>query len=78
MYGNFLIHRGTIRASPSFPPNRYLIEIGGPNCKDICTENVGIEDLMLDAQHYALGGLYLNATMGSYLKSEGEILLKGN
>jgi hypothetical protein len=71
-FGNFKIVYGTLRAAPTFPKDRYLVEIGDDTalCKKndpkqkSCNENVGIEDLMLDGQLVAKGGLEINATMG--------------
>ena len=72
MYGNLRFQRGTIRASSSFPADSYLIEIGGSECAGVlignvtqgcCNENIGIENLMLDASLVALGGLRINNTM---------------
>jgi hypothetical protein len=72
MYGNLRFQRGTIRASHSFPADSYLIEIGGGACAGVlignvtqgcCNENIGIEDMMLDASLVALGGLRINNTM---------------
>jgi hypothetical protein len=72
MYGNLRFQRGTIRASRAFPADKYLIEIGGANCAGVlirnttqgcCNENIGIENMMLDASLVALGGLRINNTM---------------
>jgi hypothetical protein len=71
-FGNFKIIYGTLRAAPMFPKDRYLVEIGDSAalCKKndprqkSCNENVGVEDLMLDGQLVAKGGLEINATMG--------------
>jgi len=67
-YGNFVIQRGTIRASSGFPSDRFIIELGSNTCNNSqgsCNENIGFEDLMLDCQGYAAGGLVINTTMGA-------------
>jgi hypothetical protein len=54
--GNFKIGGGSVRALPSFPRDRYLIEIGGDGAacaaadpgQKSCNANVGIEDLLVD------------------------------
>eukprot|EP00026_Physarum_polycephalum_P007760 Phypoly_transcript_07826.p1 GENE.Phypoly_transcript_07826~~Phypoly_transcript_07826.p1 ORF type:complete len:480 (+),score=49.66 Phypoly_transcript_07826:140-1579(+) len=67
-YGNFLIQRGSLRATSDFPSSHYLIEVGGINCQNsqgACNENFGITDLMLDAQRVASGGILVGQTMGA-------------
>ena len=78
-YGNFQVVRGTIRASGTFPPDRFLVEIGSDNphnyrnatdfCypgehQGICNEFVNLSELFLDASHVAAGGLSVSKTMG--------------
>ena len=72
--GNFRIGgSGTLRASPSFPASRYLIEIGSSDpaiCKPhdqqrVCNEFVTISDVFLDAAHVAAGGISVSMTMGT-------------
>jgi hypothetical protein len=67
-YGNFHIQRGTIRASPTFPSARYLIEVGSTSCSNgqgSCNENIGFEDLMLDSQLVSSGGILIIKAMGA-------------
>uniref|UniRef100_A0A6B2L5B9 Rhamnogalacturonase A/B/Epimerase-like pectate lyase domain-containing protein n=1 Tax=Arcella intermedia TaxID=1963864 RepID=A0A6B2L5B9_9EUKA len=67
-YGNFHFKSGTLRASSAFPKDRFLIEIGSKSCSNgqgSCNENVGFEDMMLDSQLIAAGGLHIIATMGA-------------
>lgn len=70
MYGNFRMQGGTLRAAPSFPAHRYLVEVGTddktvcPFNQKSCNENVGFVDMMFDAQHVAAGCLQINMTMG--------------
>lgn len=69
-YGNVRIISGTLRASSSFPPSTYLIEIGGKVCKNrqkSCNENIAIQDIMLDGKQRAGGGIRINYTMGAVL-----------
>lgn len=73
-FGNYRIVGGTLRAGPTFPTDRYLVEIGGDvaackqdNKQHSCTERVGIEDLFFDGDLRAKGGVQINATMGGNL-----------
>lgn len=73
-YGNFRIVGGTLRAGPTFPTDRYLLEIGGDmaackqaNKQKSCNEKIGIEDLFFDGDLRAKGGVQINATMGGNL-----------
>ena len=67
LYGNLRFQRGTIRATESFPPSSYLIEVGQELCdqggQGCCNEHLGFENMMLDASLIALGGLRINNTM---------------
>lgn len=73
--GNARIRGGTLRASSSFPPARFLIEIGQAGCttgcggkvekQKVCNEMIGLESLFLDASHVAAGGVLSQATMGT-------------
>jgi hypothetical protein len=78
-YGHCQITRGTLRASQTFPANRFLIEIGSDNphnfhnatdfCypsehQGICNEHINLSEIFLDAQHAAAGGLSVSKTMG--------------
>jgi hypothetical protein len=68
-YGNFRVINGALRASPSFPPARYLIEVGTwdtcNNPQGSCNVNVGLSGLTLDGGLVAAGGARLMHTMGS-------------
>lgn len=73
-FGNFRIVGGTLRAGPTFPVDRYLIEIGGDpaackqdNRQHSCNERIGIEDLFFDGDLRAKGGVQINSTMGGNL-----------
>ena len=73
--GNVRIRGGTLRASPSFPSDRFLIEVGEANCasgcdgkpekQGVCNEMIGLDSLFLDASHIAAGGVLSQATMGT-------------
>ena len=73
LYGNIFIQRGTLRASKSFPADRYLIEIGNsstPTVSQGCTnENVGVNMVMTDASLVAAGGIIVWHTMGAVLNN---------
>ena len=73
--GNVRIRGGTLRASASFPRDRFLIEVGQAGCttgcggkvehQKVCNEMVGLDSLFLDASHVAAGGVLSQATMGT-------------
>ena len=68
--GNMRITGGTLRASKSFPPDRFLIEVGSASCKpkdaqNVCNEFIAIHDIFLDAAHVASGGVIIYHTMGT-------------
>ena len=73
--GNVRIRGGTLRASPTFPSDRFLIEVGEAGCatgcknatekQKVCNEMVGLESLFLDASHVAAGGVLSQSTMGT-------------
>lgn len=67
--GNFRMIDGTLRASSSFPNDRWLIEVGNStSCKNgqgSCNEDASFEGLFLDANQVAAGGLRVSATMGA-------------
>ena len=73
--GNVRIRGGTLRASPTFPPDRFLIEVGEDGCdtgcggksekQKVCNEMIGLESLFFDASHVAAGGALVQATMGT-------------
>ena len=61
---------GTLRASPTFPTDNYLIQIGSPSCvptdgQKVCNEFITISDIFLDASHIAAGGIQVSKTMGT-------------
>jgi hypothetical protein len=67
-YGNFVIQRGTIRATSKFPTNAYLIQVGGATCENpqkSCNQNIGFNDLMLDCGRVAAGAMLIKDTMGA-------------
>jgi hypothetical protein len=68
-YGNFRNINGALRASPSFPPARYLIEVGTlggcGNSQGSCNVNAGLSGLTLDGGSVAAGGARIVDTMGS-------------
>jgi hypothetical protein len=74
-FGNVRIIDGSLRATPSFPATRYLIEVGGhcTNGQGSCNENVGMSGLTLDGSHVAAGCLLITATMGATLDSSSAI-----
>jgi hypothetical protein len=71
-YANFGVQRGSLLAGSSFPANTYLLQIGdaipcnhtsgGSNNKD-CTSNVDVQQLTLDGNGVAFGGLMIENTM---------------
>lgn len=68
--GNVRIRGGTLRASASFPSERFLIEVGDVACKakdgqGVCNEFVAVEDIFLDGSHVAAGGVLVALTMGT-------------
>ena len=70
LFGNVRIRGGTLRAAPSFPTARFLIEVGeiGCNAKEsqgVCNEFIGLDSMLLDASHVAAGGVRVAATMGT-------------
>ena len=68
-YSNFAIYHGTVRASLTFSPaDGFVVAIGsaGSYCEnwgDSCTENVDLEDLMIDGSQVA-NGVRFNAVIG--------------
>ena len=76
--GNMRIIDGTLRASPSFPADRFVIEIGAVPCstpsgQGSCNENVGMSGLTVDGSHVAAGCVSISATMGATLDSSSAI-----
>jgi len=67
--GNVRIRGGTLRASSTFPADRFLIEIGQAGCKGdkqgVCNEFIGLDNLFLDAAHVNAGCVLVQATMGT-------------
>jgi hypothetical protein len=76
LYGNAAIVSGTLRASPSFPSDRWLVEIGNSSCtprlangkvdvQGSCGQFFNLNDMMFDASHVAAGGVRVDKTMGT-------------
>jgi hypothetical protein len=76
MFGNAQIVGGTLRASPTFPPDRWLVEIGDPSCvprlptgqvdvQGSCGQFFNLNEMMFDASHVAAGGVRVSKTMGT-------------
>lgn len=72
-YGNYRIVDGTLRASASFPPSSFLLELGGSDgvCPEAsepmyaaCAANVAVSNLLLDGGGVAAGGLHAAYHMG--------------
>ncbi|KAK4270647.1 hypothetical protein QN277_019426 [Acacia crassicarpa] len=66
--GNFVIHGGTIRASDSFPPDGYLIDLSTTNGNDKTTpsssynyEFITFRDLLLDSNYHGGGISVINS-----------------
>ena len=73
-FGNVRFQRGTLRASPTFPPSSYFVELGhgdAEQCKateqDTTLENVAVSELMLDGAQVASGCLRISVVMGAVL-----------
>ena len=68
LVGNFQIVRGTLRAGPGFPSDRYLIEVGNHSCmpdnQKVCNEFINVNEIFLDCSHVAAGGIIARNTMG--------------
>jgi len=68
LVGNFQIVRGTLRAGPGFPADKYLIEVGNHSCmpdnQKVCNEFINVNEIFLDASHVAAGGVIARNTMG--------------
>jgi hypothetical protein len=76
--GNLRIIDGTLRASPSFPADRFVIEIGATPCntpsgQGSCNENVGMSGLTVDGSLVAAGCISIAATMGATLDASSAI-----
>mmetsp|Transcript_72844 Transcript_72844/g.193236 ORF Transcript_72844/g.193236 Transcript_72844/m.193236 type:complete len:559 (-) Transcript_72844:88-1764(-) len=75
--GNLHLRQGTLRASPRFPSDRWLLTIGDPGCVSAargsdesseaayCNQFVSVVDMLFDAAHVAAGGVHVANTMGS-------------
>ena len=71
-YANFKLRSGSLVAGSAFPPDRYMVEVGGScsgggttpgvSAKN-CNTDVDIESLTLDGRATAFGGLLVNHTM---------------
>jgi hypothetical protein len=77
-YGNLRVIDGTLRASASFDPARYVIEIGTAKCntpsgQGSCNENVGMSGLTVDGSHVAAGCVLIQSTMGATLDASSAI-----
>ena len=74
--GNLRIIDGSLRASPTFPRDRFVVEVGGPTCKTgqgSCNQNVGMSGLTVDGSHLAAGCINVMTTMGATLDSSSAI-----
>lgn len=74
--GNAHVMRGTLRASKTFPSDKWLVMIGAVDCKPTtdfglpdgqgcCNEFISMSEIFLDASHTAAGGVYVAHTMGA-------------
>lgn len=79
-FGNMRIIDGTLRASASFPADRYVVEVGygtkacnPPSGQGSCNENVGMSGLTIDGSHVASGCIKITATMGATIDSSSAI-----
>eukprot|EP01065_Artemidia_motanka_P012713 TRINITY_DN1701_c10_g1_i1.p1 TRINITY_DN1701_c10_g1~~TRINITY_DN1701_c10_g1_i1.p1 ORF type:complete len:505 (+),score=193.60 TRINITY_DN1701_c10_g1_i1:205-1515(+) len=75
-FGNLHFRAGTLRASPSFPADKWLLMVGDMSCKPLlpsgkpdgqgaCNEFVSMVDMLFDAAHVAAGGVYIAKVMGT-------------
>ena len=74
--GNLRIVDGSLRASPTFPRDRFVVEVGGPTCntgQGSCNQNVGMSGLTVDGSHVAAGCVNIMTTMGATLDSSSAI-----
>jgi len=76
--GNMRIIDGTLRASASFPPSRFVVEVGASPCntpsgQGSCNENIGMSGLTVDGSHVAAGCISISSTMGATLDSSSAI-----
>jgi hypothetical protein len=68
--GNYRISGGMLRASSSFPSDRFVIEVGTEACtpkdqQQVCSEYVALESLFVDGGHKATGCVRIDKTMGT-------------
>ena len=66
-YGNYRIIDGTLRASPTFPAESFMIEFGIGTCNNgqgSCAQDTGVEGVMLDGGMTAYGGIRESSVMG--------------
>jgi hypothetical protein len=69
LVGNVRVRGGSLRASATFPADRFIIEVGEHGCnaevpQGVCNEMVGFDNLFLDAGHRG-GGILVQSTMGT-------------
>lgn len=74
---NLRLHQGTLRASPRFPSDRWLLTIGSQACEGAarfseggsevayCNQFISVADMLFDAGHVAAGGVHVANAMGS-------------
>lgn len=75
-YGNMRVIDGALRATPSFPTDRYIVEVGDASCSTpqaSCNQNIAFSGVTLDGSHVAAGCLSITATMGATLDSSSAI-----
>ena len=60
--GNLHIVDGTLRASPTFPATRWLVEIGGG-------QFINLSGILFDAAHVAAGGVRVSNVFGTTLSA---------
>ena len=65
-FANLQVTRGSLIASPSFPRDRFLVEVGGPTSND-GNINVALSGLFLDASQVAAGGVRTVGTCGGII-----------
>ena len=69
-YSNFRVTGGTLRASPAFPPDRALLEIGYGMGTQNQNLDVNIDGLFLDAYQIAAGCLAVNGMSGGVVSAQ--------
>eukprot|EP00927_Polykrikos_kofoidii_P005009 TRINITY_DN11991_c0_g1_i4.p1 TRINITY_DN11991_c0_g1~~TRINITY_DN11991_c0_g1_i4.p1 ORF type:complete len:550 (-),score=51.88 TRINITY_DN11991_c0_g1_i4:106-1755(-) len=68
--GNYHISEGTLRASSSFPSDRFVIEVGTEACtpkdqQQVCSESIVLNGVFVDGGHKAAGCVRIDKTMGT-------------